>query len=78
MRLTNNTSLTLDFLKKDGAVKDGVPETVSIAPGVTADLAVNESDPQVHAAIFSGALSAAQNDPQPARQAPNPPSTEAH
>jgi hypothetical protein len=58
MRLTNNTRDTLDFLKKGGKVKDGVPETVSLAAGETDDLEVDPKDPQVVGRIFAGAVSA--------------------
>jgi hypothetical protein len=45
MRVTNNSrATTYSFVKAGGKVKDGVPETVSIAPNETANLDVADSD----------------------------------
>jgi predicted DNA-binding protein (UPF0251 family) len=45
MKVTNNSrATTYSFVKAGGKVKDGVPETVSIAPNETANLDVAESD----------------------------------
>lgn len=56
MRVTNNTSRTLDFLQKDGKPKNGVAPTEHIEAGETKDLNVDPKDPTVRGYILAGAI----------------------
>jgi hypothetical protein len=59
MRLENTSNhKTYDFPKKDGKVKNGVIETVSIAPREEADLDVDPNDATLKAALVFGELRA--------------------
>jgi hypothetical protein len=71
MKVTNNSrAITYDFVKAGGKAKDGVPETVSIAPGETATLDVAESDlVRLHGAIAFGELTASAKDTERAAAA---------
>jgi hypothetical protein len=60
MRVTNTTNETMNFLKKDYTVKNGQPETVSIAAGETADIDIDPEDRYVKAALFTTALTASE------------------
>lgn len=56
MKITNNTTQTLDFIVA-GKPKDGVPPTGSVAPGETEDLDVSPDDAKLRGCIFAGAVS---------------------
>lgn len=71
MKVTNNSrTVTYSYVKAGGKRKDGVPETVSIAPGETATLDVADSDlPRLQADIAFGELMASAKDTERAAAA---------
>src|SRR3954462_7157927 len=56
MRATNRTNDTIDFVVSGGSVKDGVPETCSLAAGETATISVDPDSPMFRAYVLSGAI----------------------
>jgi hypothetical protein len=54
-KITNDTNRVLDFVVK-GEAKDGVPPTVSIAPGETKDIDVDEKDGMLQGYLHAGAI----------------------
>jgi hypothetical protein len=69
MKITNTSrDVTYDFVLKDGKVsKDGVPETVSVAPGETVSVDVAEgSKSKLNALIAFGNLRASDKDTEKA------------
>jgi hypothetical protein len=56
MKMTSNASQTLNFNKKNGKVRDGVPETVHLDPGATDDLDVDPNDPAFRGCVLAGAI----------------------
>ena len=59
MKATNRTNDTLDFVVSGGSVKDGVPETCSIAAGETANLPIDPDSPMFKGYVLSGAIEVA-------------------
>lgn len=62
MKATNRTNDTINFVVSGGSVKDGVPETCSLAAGETANIPVDPDSPWFRASVLSEAIEVSDAD----------------